>query len=75
MESEQLKIQVVTQLVAKRAEKRSKGGDVFEDGRSQPHADHLRLGIIVAEQLRAPTAFTNLNGPCRENPDPRALTL
>jgi len=66
---------MMAELMAQGAHEGSERGDLLEDGRSQPHADHLRFGIIVAEQLRAPTAFTNLNGPCRENPDPRALTL
>lgn len=42
---------------------------MLENRRSQPHADLLRFRIVVAEQLRTPTALTDPDRTCREHPD------
>jgi hypothetical protein len=51
---EQFKIQAMAELVAERAQECSERGNVFEDRSAQPHADELRLGVVVAEQLHMP---------------------
>lgn len=47
--AEPLIIEVMTKLVAKRAEKRSVGGDLLTDSRPHPDADDMRFGMIIAE--------------------------
>jgi hypothetical protein len=47
--SEPLKIEMVTELMAQRAEKRAEGGDPFVDGCPHPHPDNGCIGMIIAE--------------------------
>lgn len=50
--SEALEVQMVTKLVAKRAEERSEGGDRLANRCSHPDADEHGVWMIVAEKLR-----------------------
>jgi hypothetical protein len=48
-ESDPLTIEAVAKLVAERREKRAARRDPFLDGRADPDADHLLLGVVCPE--------------------------
>jgi hypothetical protein len=60
-------------LVTQRAEKRSKGSDLLADGGSHPDANHFRVGMVIAEQLRGLSTFAGGDRPGREDPDGRSF--
>ena len=49
--SEPLKVQMMAELMAQRAEERSERGDFFSNSRSHPHANYHAGRMIVAEKL------------------------
>lgn len=65
---ELLKIEVVTKFVAKRAEERAEGRDLFAHRRPHPHSDQHRFGCVVPEKFARPV-FANAQGPGCEHAD------
>ena len=49
--AELLEVEMVAELVAKRAQERTEGCDLLAHRRPHPHADQHRLGSVVAEKL------------------------
>ena len=67
--SEFLKIEMMAELVTKRAEKNSERCDFLSHRRSRPDADQHGIGAVVSEQFAGP-AFANPQGARRENTNP-----
>jgi hypothetical protein len=68
-ESQKAAIEVMAELVAKRAEKCAVRSHLFADGGSRPDADHLRSRVVVAKKFHGPAAFPNAQRAGGENAD------
>jgi len=64
--SEPLKIQVMTELVTKRAKERSERGDFLLNGGPHPNSNEHGLRAIIPEQFACPV-LANSQGPSRED--------
>lgn len=64
---EKLKVKVMAKLVAESAEKRSERGDMIANGGPHPNADQFGFRIVIAKDLRGPSAFSGPDGSGREN--------
>jgi len=64
--SELLKIQVMTELVTKRAKERSKRGDFLLDGSPHPNSDKHGFRGVIPEQFACPV-LANSQGPTRKD--------
>jgi hypothetical protein len=67
-EAEQVKIQIVTELVAECLQKCSEGSDFFPDGRPHPQPDDHRPDVVIAEQFGRPV-LANSKRPSGEDAD------
>jgi hypothetical protein len=68
---EPLRVQVVAELVAQRAEERAEGGDVLTHSRPHPDPDPHRGGCVVPEELNSPPALIDPARAGGQDADPR----
>jgi hypothetical protein len=71
-ETEPLVVEVVAELVAECAEKRTERGDLPANGCPHPDADQFLLRMVVPEKLGSPTALADPEWAGGENPNLRA---
>lgn len=64
--SELLKIQVMTELVTKRAKECSERGDFLLHGGPHPNSDQHGFRAVIPEQFACPV-LTNSQGPSRKD--------
>ena len=61
-ETELLAVEMVAELVAKRAEESSEGSHPLADGGAHPNPNLKCFRRVIAEQLGSPTAFADAEG-------------
>jgi len=72
-EAELLAIQMMAELVAKRAQERAERGHLLAHSGTRPYADGGVSKRIIPEQLDLPSSFAHAQGPSCERTNVRSL--